>query len=199
MTSPIVAKLRARPDLLAGAEPPISDDQLVATEAAVGFRLPETLRDIYLHVANGGFGPHIQGFMGGVGGARPDGGTIVELYRAMRSDPERFTWPNRLLPFFEWGCACRCALDCTEPDGAVVYCDPSGIDLYFADDDPGYQGDPVFEDVLPTLRHDADTLEQWLDRWLAGHLGMCTSHRLWVPKDAAALTAGRRGRKMTAV
>lgn len=39
------------------AFPPVSEDQLQATEAALGFSFPLVLRTLYTRLANGGFGP----------------------------------------------------------------------------------------------------------------------------------------------
>jgi len=39
------------------AYPPASEEAVGATEKQLGFRLPPSLRRIYLTVANGGFGP----------------------------------------------------------------------------------------------------------------------------------------------
>ncbi len=51
------------------AYPPASEEQLTATEAALGFLLPPLLRALYKEIANGGFGPGvgIQGAIGGYG------------------------------------------------------------------------------------------------------------------------------------
>ena len=44
-----------------------SGTQLLATEEALGFRLPSTLRTLYTQVANDGFGPGF-GILGALGG-----------------------------------------------------------------------------------------------------------------------------------
>lgn len=51
------------------AYPPASEEQLRATDTALGFLLPPVLRALYAEVANGGFGPGggIQGGLGGYG------------------------------------------------------------------------------------------------------------------------------------
>ena len=65
------------------AYPTAGEDQLRATETALGFLLPPVLRALYAEVANGGFGPGggIQGALGGYG-SRPDESavTIVDDY-----------------------------------------------------------------------------------------------------------------------
>ena len=49
------------------AFPPASEEQLAATESALGFSLSPLLRAIYAEVANGGFGPG-TGLRGAIGG-----------------------------------------------------------------------------------------------------------------------------------
>ena len=66
---------------------PASEEQLRATEAALGFPLPSVLRALYTGVANGGFGPGggIQGALGGYGSSRDEqAGTIVVDYNWLR-------------------------------------------------------------------------------------------------------------------
>src|SRR6478736_10285958 len=60
-----------------------------ACEKALGFPLPPLLREIYLGIANGGFGPG-YGVMGVAGGFTDDQGeTITSLYQSFRQpDPE---------------------------------------------------------------------------------------------------------------
>jgi len=53
----LLARLDARaPQKLGFEYPPATEDQLLATEAALGFPLPPLLRALYAQVANGGFG-----------------------------------------------------------------------------------------------------------------------------------------------
>src|SRR5436309_13989344 len=50
------ARLAARAPYTLGFEyPPATEDQLLATEAALGFPLPPLLQALYAEVANGGF------------------------------------------------------------------------------------------------------------------------------------------------
>jgi hypothetical protein len=65
------------------AYPPASEEQLRATETALGFLLPPVLSALYTEVANGGFGPGggIQGTLGGYGSRTDEqAGTIVDDY-----------------------------------------------------------------------------------------------------------------------
>lgn len=83
------------------AYPPTSEEQLRATETALGFLLPPVLRALYAEVANGGFGPGagIQGALGGYGSRIDElASTIVDEYHFRsqvgyanigRSDPVR--------------------------------------------------------------------------------------------------------------
>jgi hypothetical protein len=69
------------------AYPPASEEQLLATEAALGFPLPPVLRAIYTEVANGGFGPGggIQGALSGYSSSRDvQESTIVVDYNWLR-------------------------------------------------------------------------------------------------------------------
>jgi hypothetical protein len=50
---------------------PAAEKDIIATEQRLNFDLPETLRKIYLRVANGGFGPG-YGVMGVEGGFTDD-------------------------------------------------------------------------------------------------------------------------------
>lgn len=49
------------------AFPPASEEQVRQTEEKLGFALPISLRELYMHVANGGFGPGtgLRGVTGG--------------------------------------------------------------------------------------------------------------------------------------
>lgn len=53
------------------AFPPASEEQLRATEAALGFSLPPLLHALFAQVANGGFGPG-TGIRGAIGGRGTD-------------------------------------------------------------------------------------------------------------------------------
>jgi len=66
------------------AYPPASEEQLRATETALGFLLPPVLRALYAEVANGGFGlgGGIQGALGGFGSRTDEPAmTIVDDYQ----------------------------------------------------------------------------------------------------------------------
>jgi hypothetical protein len=126
------------------------------------------LRALYSEVANGGFGPG-YGFLGVVGGAADEdrGGDLSQLYRFDRENPpqrqessvergqpgwfEPFydEWPARVLRVLNWGCAIWSCLDAR-----------SGQVLRFE----RLQGKRTRDLMIV----EADSLEQWLTRWLAG-------------------------------
>lgn len=98
-------------------------DVLEASEAALGFALPPTLRLLFSRVGNGGFGPldTIAGVIGGSGNNYDE--TLVEEYLGWRKfdpqDPNR-AWPERVLPVQEWGCGEILCVDCREPGERLV-------------------------------------------------------------------------------
>jgi hypothetical protein len=55
--------------------PPVGPKALQAAERAIGYKLPELLRAIYLRVGNGGFGP-AYGIVGIKDGPKLDGLTL---------------------------------------------------------------------------------------------------------------------------
>ena len=67
----------SRPGLM--GYPPATEEQLYATEEALGFTLPPLLRACYLQVGNGGFGPG-QGVIGVLGGLEDNTGNIVDAF-----------------------------------------------------------------------------------------------------------------------
>ena len=151
--------------------PPASEEQVQATEQALGLALPSLLRACYLHISNGGFGPG-DGVMGVIGGFEDNRGTIVDAYlwrkqyyrpislaacekqtteipwkalppyvisNRILEPPERM-WPASLLEFYHHGCG-----------------DFSCLDLSTG---------RVFGGGNPFLWFEANSLEEWFERWL---------------------------------
>jgi hypothetical protein len=125
-------------------------------ERALGFALPEFLKELYFEVGNGGFGPG-YGLLGVRGGAREDGRTVVDLYRQMRqpdpADPH-WRWPEHLLPIATLGCGMYVCVRCSKPDESVVWFEPN----------PHVEGGS-WEDAFIPL---APSVAAWLEAWLAG-------------------------------
>lgn len=88
-------RLRARlndPQKYGFKYPRATEEQLLATEEALGFPLPPLLRVLYAQVANGGFG-FGYGLRGAIGGFDEQGyGTIVNQYLAHTSTEEILPW-----------------------------------------------------------------------------------------------------------
>ena len=133
--------------------PPASPRELAEAEERIGFVLPSLLRSLYSEIANGGFGPG-YGFIGlitRVPLGRFEGDSAVELFQAFRSgDPEKpdWSWPGRLIPGCDWGCAIRSCIDCSDPQLPVIRFDPN---------EPEHQ-----------CSHESPSLAQWLEDWLEG-------------------------------
>ncbi|MEA2887316.1 MAG: hypothetical protein QOD11_1676 [Bradyrhizobium sp.] len=107
--------------------PPASATQVAAAEAALGFQLPALLREIYMTVANGGFGPGC-GLLGLQGGKTFHSGrqewNAVELYHSFRRYPTRHErWGEKLLPICHWGCSYFSYIDCALPSAPVLALD----------------------------------------------------------------------------
>lgn len=152
--------------------PPLTEQQMQACEAQLGFSLPPLLRGLYMRVADGGFGP-----AGGIDGLRdePDDewGGLVTGYSWLkkhhrlvsltdlkkRATPDQminlpgYLWPERLLRLCNWGC------------GNFSYIDARTEQIvYFT---PGLECNWLFDYTHASLR-------DWLEDWLAGTLTMET-------------------------
>jgi hypothetical protein len=152
--------------------PPLTEPQMQACEAQLGFSLPPLLRDLYMQVADGGFGP-----AWGINGLRdePDdqwGGLVTE-YRKLkqhhrlvsltdlkkRAIPDHminlpgYVWPERLLRLCNWGCGNYSSID--GRTGQILYLTPG-------------------QECNWLLDYTHASLGDWLEDWLAGTLAMET-------------------------
>lgn len=126
--SALIGRLRSRvlqsngvegeSDRSPAAFPAVSERALQECEEALGFTLPETLRRIYLEVADGGFGPD-SGLLGIEGHRDADGLGIGQLYSRFR----RTGWPERLLPICDFGCAAWMCVDAASADERIIVVD----------------------------------------------------------------------------
>src|SRR5581483_6824395 len=91
---------------------PVTPDELEAVEQAMGLTLPELVRQCYLRIGNGGFGPG-YGMIGIKIGAEEGhteslfNGCLPDLYLFClepREIEDQDPWPDKLVPFFERGC-----------------------------------------------------------------------------------------------
>jgi hypothetical protein len=156
--------------------PPATEEQLRASEQALGFPLPPLLRTLYALVANGGFGPDhgIKGAMGGFGG---DLGTIVEMYlegmeevrqgRAQLVDLAAYEPLAYDIDVRNIGYTVVLNKVIELPERALP---ESLLGFYshgcgaFSSIDLGTGR--IFSDSHPYLYYEAYSLEEWLERWL---------------------------------
>jgi hypothetical protein len=139
---------------------PATPQEVGELEDVTGLRLPQFLREAYLSIANGCFGP---GF-----GLLPltrhpcdeAEETALELYQSFRQpDPEdpAWAWPKNLLPICDWGCAIRSCVDCDSGAGVVIRFDPNSHG-------PGVRWESAFEEESPSIR-------AWLVDWALSDQG----------------------------
>lgn len=137
------------------ANPPITLKQLIEAEAELGLPLPEFLRQLYLQVGNGGFGP-ANGLIALRGGSTIDGLDLVDLYVKLAvkgPPPPYYPWPKHFLIIADWGCIIWTLLNWQ--NGAVYRFNG---DRYNADEQP-------WESVIVP---EAPSLEAWFENWLSG-------------------------------
>lgn len=161
-------------DFRADFFPPATEEQLRLSEEMMGVSYPPALRTLYLHLANGGFGP-AYGLVGAFCGYHdamnknkdhqyllhesvvqpsvPKDRTFQDLesYEQEFGNPKMIdigpdvwptVWSKSLIYLCEWGC------------GRSSYLHAHNGRVYFQDEE--------------RLFRQADSLEEWLERWLQG-------------------------------
>ena len=136
----------------------LPENEVKRAEDLLGFRLPELLREIYLNVANGGFGP---GY--GLIPLLPPGdrseGSVVGRYRTNRDETSEeyptLKWPEGLIHLAHWGCAIYSCVECLQPPFAVLRLDPNA-----AEEDANYA-----PDLVAAVRRESESLEAWFTDW----------------------------------
>ncbi|MCA9118154.1 MAG: SMI1/KNR4 family protein [Planctomycetaceae bacterium] len=116
--------------------PPATPELVAEAENQLGFELNPFLKQVYLEVGNGGFGPS-YGLLGLPGGATDDQGqSIVDNYRGLA---EYFAelWPEKLVPICHYGCGMLGCVDCSASEGAMTTwhpgLPPDDIQLWWKD------------------------------------------------------------------
>lgn len=130
---------------------PVTEAAIAEAEGRLGFALPDLLRELYLHVGNGRFGPG-YGLLSldDVGDGEQ---SLVGSYLEMRCDPAdvpSWKWPAGLLAFCDWGCNIYSCLDCIWVSNPVSTYE--------------YVEDSMEDSFVPTR----ESFESWLRDWLAG-------------------------------
>lgn len=128
--------------------PPASQEDVAAAESALGFSLPEDLKQLYTSIANGGFGPSV-GFLSLA--------EVAARYQEFRSEPQGpcdEMWPEHLLPIIplDMGEACY-----DLKTGKVICWDQEEL----VDEDTE---DEAWDRSFSPW---ADSLADWLETWLA--------------------------------
>lgn len=135
----------------AKAPPPASKAEVAAAEAELGFALPADLRQFYFEVADGAVGPG-----DGIYGLKQ----LLAKWREFTAEPigpQGQDWPANLLPIHgeEWD-----VVSIDRASGRLIYWDLEDID----DDD---EADPDNPSWAASFVPQAESLQAWLDKWLA--------------------------------
>jgi hypothetical protein len=142
--------------------PPVDLESVREAERQMGFRLPPLLERIYVEIGNGGFGPGF-GLYGVAGGYAEDlqGLTLPELYL---SEIE-YHWPEKLVSICDWGCTMGSAIDCSSPEGEIVF----------------------LGDSSPVCMPEGITFTAWLEDWVNGVDLFERVYRRYQKRDRPAL------------
>jgi len=145
------------------AAPPATEQELVDAESRLGFRLPAVLREIYLEVGDGGFGP---GY--GLFGVTTDDEeeSLIARYEELRAERKSFRWPVGLIPICDWGHGIESYVDCTLPDAPVIR-----VDANMPKDDVIARVPVGMHYVRASHVEDAcwienPSLQTWLEAWI---------------------------------
>ncbi len=165
-----------RGPLLPKIYPPATPRQIKDAEAELGFPLPALLRDLYLNVANGGFGPGYGLFSLAGGTLPPDEKreqTLVNTYTSFRYHSHRQQWDEKLLPICTWGCTYFSYIDCARPQAPVM-----GFDQNSHGQGPWGCAFSLH----------AKSFEEWMQRWLDGEdlwqsIGLCGEPKFGYKED----------------
>jgi hypothetical protein len=140
------------------ARPPLDLKAINSAEEQLGFPLPPLLRELFIQIGNGGFGPG-YGLLRLMGNHPKDDGAIVSTYK-MSTGPdvprEYDSWHPRHIDIVDWGCNIYSVLDCTTAEGPVYR---YWMDRYREESDGPLRDFGVLE---------ANTLREWLEAWMSG-------------------------------
>jgi hypothetical protein len=150
---------------------PVMSADIELAEQQLGFKLPTLLKELYLEISDGGFGPHVtgitdDGWRDGFG----DETTAVKLYLDnshffqyyQETHPLWNKFLKQRLPIGFGGCLYVYLLDCRTENGQILRWDAAGLA-----EDMGW-------DLM------AYTLREWLEKWLDGgncHIPIIENYR----------------------
>lgn len=140
--------------------PPATEAEIDAAEMELGFPIPNLLREAFMKVGNGGFGPHYG--LEGVPTIPPNALTsdIVKLYQRYSCEPSPesapHVWPCGLVPIVSAGCLKIECADFSRTPHAVYLYDGNDCDLQR----------PAFE----SMRRICASIEKRLELWLADEM-----------------------------
>lgn len=178
------------------AYPPATEEQLREVERKMGYPHPPLLRDLYLHVANGGFGLW-EGLIGIPGSydmlhARDPRYDDARKEEALKKYGEAFcriSYPDLFDPLSfdleereKWSDDPRliCMAErewpmdflnlCRGQEEEGFYIHARSGHVYLAGNAWNREKTPAGEEATTLLHLQADSLEEWFERWLAGEL-----------------------------
>lgn len=147
--------------------PPATGEQIERAERALGCALPAALTQVYEMVANGCFGPGYGLFPVESLHREPGGGWRLSPLAAasMEAHPRRYLecdeLPDDLAQLCDWGCGLGSYLDLSTGwvygAGCGIRSDWNGVD-------------PDASEYVTWIDFQARSVEDWLERWLAGRL-----------------------------
>jgi len=156
-THDMIALLRTADGIQRPALAPVSPATVAQAEKDLGFPLPPLLRELYLQIGDGGFGPGYGLYK--LTGGETDLAAVVPNHR-MATDPDLpepyNTWRAKHLMLVDWGCNIYSAVDCASAEGTVYR---YNLDRY--DDETS---GPVRDYGIL----EAASLGEWLERWMEG-------------------------------
>jgi hypothetical protein len=100
--------------------PPASSAEVAEFESRSGLSLPPVLKELYLSVGNGGWGPPVNGdgLYGLITGHTDDlGNSALDMYQTFwgeNPDEPKWCWTLGVLPICHWGCAIQSCIDCVQ-------------------------------------------------------------------------------------
>ena len=128
------------------AAPPATEEQIAATEKRLGTPLPESLKQMYRQVGDGGWGP-------GTGLVR-----LAEMGKPAAG----------LLPLCDWGGGITSEVDCAQPEAPIIRRDPNMPKADVAARVPAAMHFARATLIKEACWVESASLESWLEAWLDG-------------------------------